>query len=216
MAVLKRIHYNTPVVLTFFFLSLAALLLGALTGGWTTQAFFSVYRSPLTDPLGYVRLFGHVLGHAGYEHFAGNMLLFLVIGPPMEEKYGSKVLLTGILLTALISGLLQCIFFSFHRAVWSKRYCVYARYAFLPGGDERGESPPDADPGCHPISRTGGVRRSLCSGQCSAFYASGRWRLRHRFWIRRRAKEAIKKRQVFDSRKKSSGKPLRFPEDSSF
>lgn len=39
------------------------------------------------------------------------MLLFLVIGPPMEEKYGSKVLLTGILLTALISGLLQCIFF---------------------------------------------------------------------------------------------------------
>ena len=29
----------------------------------------------------------------------------------MEEKYGSKVLLTGILLTALISGLLQCIFF---------------------------------------------------------------------------------------------------------
>ena len=52
-----------------------------------------------------------VLGHAGYEHFAGNMLLFLVIGPPMEEKYGSKVLLTGILLTALISGLLQCIFF---------------------------------------------------------------------------------------------------------
>ena len=111
MAVLKRIHYNTPVVLTFFFLSLAALLLGALTGGWTTQAFFSVYRSPLTDPLGYVRLFGHVLGHAGYEHFVGNMLLFLVIGPPMEEKYGSKVLLTGILLTALISGLLQCIFF---------------------------------------------------------------------------------------------------------
>ena len=111
MAVLKRIHYNTPVVLTFFFLSLAALLLGALTGGWTTPAFLSVYRSALTDPLGYVRLFGHVLGHAGYEHFAGNMLLFLVIGPPMEEKYGSKVLLTGILLTALISGLLQCIFF---------------------------------------------------------------------------------------------------------
>ena len=74
MAVLKRIHYNTPVVLTFFFLSLAALLLGALTGGWTTQAFFSVYRSPLTDPLGYVRLFGHVLGHAGYEHFASDKI----------------------------------------------------------------------------------------------------------------------------------------------
>ena len=194
MAVLKRIHYNTPVVLTFFFLSLAALLLGALTGGWTTQAFFSVYRSPLTDPLGYVRLFGHVLGHAGYEHFAGNMLLFLVIGPPMEEKYGSKVLLTGILLTALISGLLQCIFFP-STALLGASGIVFMLVM---------------------LSSLAGIRRSLCSGQCSAFYASGGWRLRHRFWIRRRAKEAIKKRQVFDSRKKSSGKPLRFPEDSSF
>lgn len=111
MAFLKKIHYNAPVTLTFFFVSLAALLFGAITGGWTTQALFSVYRAPVTDPLSYVRLFGHILGHSGYEHFAGNMLLFLVVGPPMEEKYGSRVLLLGILLTALVSGLLQCAFF---------------------------------------------------------------------------------------------------------
>lgn len=111
MAFLKRIHYNAPVVLTFFFLSFAVLLLGEVTGGWTTHMLFSVYRAPLTDPLGYVRLFGHILGHSGYDHFAGNMLLLLVVGPPMEEKYGSRVLSVGILLTALISGLLQCAFF---------------------------------------------------------------------------------------------------------
>ena len=39
------------------------------------------------------------------------MLMFLVIGPPLEERYGSRVLLTGILLTALISGLLQTVLF---------------------------------------------------------------------------------------------------------
>ena len=111
MPLLKRIHYNAPVILTFFLFSLAALLLGAMSNGWTTQRLFSVYRAPLTDPLRYVRLIGHVFGHANYEHFAGNMLLFLVVGPPMEEKYGSKVLLLGILLTAGISGLLQCVFF---------------------------------------------------------------------------------------------------------
>ncbi len=110
MTFFKKIHYNSPVVLTFFFLSVSALLLDILTKGWTTVHLFSVYRSPIT-PLFFVRLFGHVLGHSGYAHFAGNMVLFLVVGPPLEEKYGSKTLLAGILLTALVSGLLQCALF---------------------------------------------------------------------------------------------------------
>lgn len=110
MKALNKLHYNSPVILTFFFLSLGALFLGQLTQGWTTLHLFSVYRSPIS-PLFFVRLFGHVLGHSGYSHFFGNMVLFLVIGPPIEEKYGSRTLLAGILLTALISGLLQCLLF---------------------------------------------------------------------------------------------------------
>lgn len=106
-----RLQYNAPVTLTFFFLSLAVLLLDQATGGWTTLNLFCVYRSPLTDPLFYVRLFGHVLGHADWNHFLNNMLLLLVIGPPMEEKYGSRPLLLGLLATALISGVLQCVLF---------------------------------------------------------------------------------------------------------
>ncbi|MEG2097715.1 MAG: rhomboid family intramembrane serine protease [Pseudoflavonifractor sp.] len=111
MNFLRRIHYNAPVILTFFLLSLAALGLSMLTGGWTTEHLFSVYRSSPLSPLFYVRLLGHVLGHANWAHFTGNMLLLLVVGPPLEEKYGSSTLLVGILLTALISGLLQCFFF---------------------------------------------------------------------------------------------------------
>lgn len=107
---MKRIHYNSPVILTFFFLSLAALALGRITQGWTTRYLFSVYRSPIT-PLFFVRLVCHVLGHSGFSHFSGNMLLFLVLGPPMEEKYGSRPLLAGILFTALVSSLLQCLLF---------------------------------------------------------------------------------------------------------
>lgn len=67
--------------------------MGHLTNGWTTYHLFSVYRSSLADPLFFVRLFGHVLGHAGWDHFIGNMLLFLVIAPPLEERYGSRTLL---------------------------------------------------------------------------------------------------------------------------
>lgn len=106
-----RLQYNAPVTLSIFFLSLAALVLDCLTGGWTTTHLFCVYRSSLADPLFYLRLFGHVLGHSGWDHFLNNMLLLLVIGPPMEEKYGSRTLLGGILMTAAISGILQCLLF---------------------------------------------------------------------------------------------------------
>lgn len=107
----RKLQYNSPVIITFFLLSLAALLLGAATNGWTTAHLFSVYRASLRDPLFFFRLFGHVLGHAGWEHFINNMLLFLVVGPPMEEKYGSRALLVGMLGTAIISGVLQCLIF---------------------------------------------------------------------------------------------------------
>lgn len=110
---MKKLHiqYNSPVVLSFALLSLAALLLGRLTGGWTTHTLFCVYRAPLTDPFTYIRMVGHVLGHAGYAHYISNMTLLLVIGPPLEEKYGSGRLLGCILFTALVSGLVQFLFF---------------------------------------------------------------------------------------------------------
>jgi len=108
---MRRVQYNSPVVLTFALLSLGALVLDFITGGWTTQAFFCVYRSSLTDPLTYVRMIGHVLGHSGYAHYMGNMMLLLVIGPPLEEKYGSSQLLFCIAATAVVSGLVQVILF---------------------------------------------------------------------------------------------------------
>ncbi len=105
------VQYNSPVVLTFALISLAALALDALTGGWSTLSLFSVYRAPLSDPLSYVRVLGHVLGHAGYAHYMSNMMLLLVIGPPLEEKYGSLRLLACIAVTALVSGLVQVLLF---------------------------------------------------------------------------------------------------------
>ncbi len=108
---MKKLQYNAPVILTIFFASLVSLLLGILTNDASTRLLFCVYRSSMADPFFYVRLVGHVLGHADFSHFLGNMLLLLVVGPPLEEKYGSGTLLKGILLTAIISGILQCIFF---------------------------------------------------------------------------------------------------------
>lgn len=106
----KKLHYNSPVILTLAFISLGSLILGYLTKGYSTRILFSVYRGSLLDPLFYIRLFGHILGHANWEHYVNNFLLILILGPMLEEKYGSKGMLTMITITALVTGLLNILF----------------------------------------------------------------------------------------------------------
>lgn len=108
---LQKFQYNSPVTLTFALLSLFALFLGWLTKGASTSLLFCTYRSSLTDPFTYVRIFGHVLGHAGWSHLVGNMVLFLVLGPMLEEKYGSKAFIRMIVITALVSGIFYMVFY---------------------------------------------------------------------------------------------------------
>jgi GlpG protein len=106
-----KISLNSPVVLTFAFICLLALILGQLTGGRTTNLLFSEYHSSLLDPFTYIRFVGHVFGHAGWDHFISNMMLFLVVGPMLEEKYGSGRLLMVILVTAVATGVVNYILF---------------------------------------------------------------------------------------------------------
>lgn len=106
-----RIRYDSPVTLTFALLSLVALGLGYLTKGWTTENLFSVYRSGFS-PLWVVRLFGHTLGHANMTHYVSNMTLFLLLGPQLETRYGSKNLLEMIGISSVVAAVFQMIFFS--------------------------------------------------------------------------------------------------------
>lgn len=111
MEIVRKIQYNSPVVLTFALLSLAATVAGMLSGGASTALFFSVYRSPVTNPLTWVRLFAHVLGHADLGHYVSNMTFFLLLGPMIEEKYGSLPLLGMMAATALVTGLVSLLLF---------------------------------------------------------------------------------------------------------
>lgn len=106
-----RISFNSPAILGFSFLCFTTLILNFASGGLTNKLFFSVYRSSLLSPFTYIRLFGHILGHAGWEHFIGNITLILVVGPLLEEKYGSSNIVFVILSTALVTGIVNFIFF---------------------------------------------------------------------------------------------------------
>lgn len=106
-----KVSFNSPVVLWFSIICLGALIAGIITQGATTTKFFSVYRSSLTSPLTWFRFVGHIFGHSNWEHFIGNITLLLVVGPMLEEKYGSSNVLFVILTTAIVTGVVNYIFF---------------------------------------------------------------------------------------------------------
>lgn len=110
MQYLKKLQYNSPVILTYTIICIFVLILDFLTNGYTTNKLFSVYRSSLTDFFSYVRVFTHILGHMSFEHFFNNFLIILIVGPMLEEKYGSRNMLILILLTSFIIGVAQVIF----------------------------------------------------------------------------------------------------------
>ena len=107
----RHLTYNSPVVLTFVIISFGAMVAGYLTAGLSNQLLFVTYHSSLASPMTYVRFFTHVLGHNGWSHFIGDMMYLLLLGPMLEEKYGSRALIEVILLTGLVTGLVNWFFF---------------------------------------------------------------------------------------------------------
>jgi len=107
----KKITFNSPVILSFVFISLAAMGLNYITMGASNDFFFVTYHSSLKSPMTYIRFFTHVLGHAGWNHYIGNMMYILLLGPMLEEKYGSRIVTEVILITAFVTGLLNWILF---------------------------------------------------------------------------------------------------------
>ena len=105
-----RITLNAPFTLAFSLLCGIATLLCAVSDDCTVLL-FSTHAAPLTDPLMYVRLFTHVLGHSGLPHLIGNLTLILLLGPALEEKYGAFRLLLVVLATALVTGIVHNLLF---------------------------------------------------------------------------------------------------------
>jgi len=110
---MKRIQYNSPVILTFSIVVVIVHLLDWTVFPKLTYNFFVVRPTiSLFNPLDYFRLFSHILGHANWKHLFGNLTYILLLGPILEEKYGSPLILLMILFTALFIGIINVLFFS--------------------------------------------------------------------------------------------------------
>lgn len=94
-----RISYNAPVVLTF---ALLAVIIRCL-GNSITETWFTTHGN-LDGTAAWFSVFGHILGHGSWDHLIGNFMLILLLGPILEERYGSLTLLVMIAITGIISG----------------------------------------------------------------------------------------------------------------
>jgi len=110
-----KIKYNAPVVLTFAFISAVVLILSQTVLRSLTEQWFMVSGRGNFSPMSlrsWVTLLTHVAGHANWTHLASNFTVILLIGPILEDIYGSFSLLIMICITALITGALNVLLFS--------------------------------------------------------------------------------------------------------
>jgi membrane associated rhomboid family serine protease len=105
--------YNSPVILTFALAACVVLGADGLSSGRLTPWLFATYPGfEFAHPAFYFRLISHVLGHKNWIHLSANFSVILLIGPMIEEKYGSMPLVKMMLITALVTGILNAAFFT--------------------------------------------------------------------------------------------------------
>lgn len=110
-----RIKYNAPTVLTFtLFCTIVLFLTQTVFPNLSANWFMVPGRNTFSvgSFKNWVTILTHIAGHANWQHLISNFTLILLIGPMLEENYGSGDLFFMIIITALVTGLLNIFFFN--------------------------------------------------------------------------------------------------------
>jgi membrane associated rhomboid family serine protease len=105
-----KLKFNSPVILGFSLICVAVFVLDKIMVG-TLMPYFTLGNVNTSSALSILTLFTHVIGHASIEHLMGNLTFILLLGPIVEEKYGDSKTLFMMLITALVTGILNLLFF---------------------------------------------------------------------------------------------------------
>lgn len=109
-----KLKYNAPVTLTFALICTAIvaaneyLVPGLIDGLFTAEGSLTFKYD---DIPAYTRVFSYPFGHIGWDHLLSNLTLILLLGPILEERFGSKSLVMMMFLTSVINGLINAFFF---------------------------------------------------------------------------------------------------------
>lgn len=107
-----KVKFNSPVILVFS-LVCTLIYLGNIIFFNALIPFFTVYDSiNWANPFSVATLVTHSIGHGNAEHLLGNLTFILLLGPIIEEKYGSTNIIFMMVFTALVTGFINVIFFN--------------------------------------------------------------------------------------------------------
>jgi rhomboid protease GluP len=103
-----KLVYNSPIVLSIAIICTVLFVLDYLLAGVVTALFalppeltvFEIYKT-----------ISYTLVHGSVEHLLGNLSIFLLVGPILEERYGPKVFLLMCVLTAVFTATLNVFLF---------------------------------------------------------------------------------------------------------
>ena len=113
-----KVSYDAPVTLSFVIICVVFFLLnsfvikngalGKILASPTTQA--GALPFIVKQPVSYVRLLLHVFGSTDGAGLITNLILVMLLGPAMEERYGSVIIGIMIFVSALFAGVLNACF----------------------------------------------------------------------------------------------------------
>jgi membrane associated rhomboid family serine protease len=109
----QKYDYNAPVTLTLTFIALAVTIADYLVpGGLVNDLLAAPTHFNVLNPFFYTSLVTHIFAHAGLDHWFGNFLLLVILGNMMEKRFGSFKLALIIILTAIVTALINALIFS--------------------------------------------------------------------------------------------------------
>lgn len=110
LSYLDYFSYNSIVILSYFFICLIILIINYFSKD-KLNSFLVFRRGSIFNPMNYIRLVASGFCHKDFEHFRNNFVIILLIGPLLEEKYGSLNILYMLLITNFVSSLFHLIFY---------------------------------------------------------------------------------------------------------
>ena len=108
-----KLSYNAPFTITLCAVSLIVFLIDkfAFKGSLMAKAFICRSHTgaipfDFKNIKDYITLLSHALGNSSISTLLLNMILALILGPVLEERYGSPVMILMSVITTLIAGVL--------------------------------------------------------------------------------------------------------------
>ena len=116
-----KVAYDAPVTLSFVIICAIIFLLNMfLAKSGKAAGLEKIFASPTsqagvlpfipTAPLSYVRLLFYIFGAGQASAMFTNLILIMLLGPAMEERYGSVIIGIMIFVSALFAGVLNACF----------------------------------------------------------------------------------------------------------